>query len=103
MARPDSKRALRRHHRARLIRARLRQWAWGGSARDAEPWYAVAGHGVLRGKLTWAPSSSWCSCGLCAALSAAGVTSRRTGGRNDRHERMVASAGRARASLLEER
>lgn len=57
MAHPGSRRALRRHHRARVIRNRVRQYAFtlGGAGLHVEP-----------GRLAWAPVSRWCSCSLCS-------------------------------------
>jgi hypothetical protein len=57
MARPDSRRALRRHHRARLIRARVRQCrelGFGDWVQELEA-----------GRLAWASLLVRCSCGLC--------------------------------------
>lgn len=102
MARPDSRRALRRHHRARRIRARLRQFSDVAFA-DAQPWYAATGGPVPRGKLGRAPVASWCSCPLCAA----GKPRRRhlpaRWWEDGRDERMVRLAAGARANLAEER
>lgn len=99
MARPDSRRALRRHHRLRLIHARLRQWSY---VADEGPWYAAAGSPATRGKLGWAPVASWCSCPLCAG----GKRRRRhlpaQWWEDGREETLARLGAGARANLLEE-
>lgn len=56
MARPGSRRALRRHHRARVIRNRVRQYEF---TMGCDLW-------LEPGHLAWAPVSRWCSCGMCS-------------------------------------
>lgn len=73
MARPGSRRALRRHHRARVMRARERQYldlAAGGSGATPDPW---ATSPRRRGALAHTSFFRMCSCGLCASPPAGRV------------------------------